>query len=259
MAAYIMLAAILVIVIGVFRNCGRINYEPTEGNSTGDTLDIALIYGPGSYYLYGDSISGINYMIGREFEKSSGIPVKFWPVTEPSSALEKLENGSFDIVASLPLDNKIKSRFPVSESIFLDRLVLVELADSSGNVPVTSSLDLNGKTVSVAAGSSGAYRMKNLAEEIGGSITVNEMPEVSDELLTLQVATKEIPLAIVNERIAKDLAKKYPDLNYDSSVSFTQFQVWVFSPTDSLLQSSFSRWFNDFSNSPDYRKIINSF
>lgn len=258
-AAYVLLAAIFVFAIGVFRNCGKLHYVEREGFSSGDTLDIALIYGPGSYYIYGDTLGGINKKIAEDFGNQTGTPIKLWPVTEPLTALENLQKGAFDILASLPLDNTIKKQFPVSESIFLDRLVLVELSDSAGGKTVNSSLDLNGKKVYVAAGSSALQRMKNLSDEIGGEVEIVEMPEMSDELLTLQVANGSIPLAVVNERVAKAIAQRYPLLKYDSSVSFTQFQVWVFNPQDTIAFKNFNIWFDSFSRTGDYLEILNTY
>ena len=254
-----MIACIFIFIMGIAKNCGRLHTAPLEGHSGGDTIDIALIYSPGSYYIYGDSLSGINKQIGDAFSKDTDTPVKFWPITEPASGMEKLESGVFDILASLPLDNNIKKRFPVSESIFLDRLVLVQLSDSTGNQEINSSLDLQNKTVHVTAGSSAAQRMQNLAEEIGGNIIVKEEPEMSDELLAIQVATGSIPLAVVNEKVAKDLSQYYPNLKYDSVISFTQFQVWLFNASDTILYTRFNEWFDNYRQTEDYREVIKKF
>lgn len=258
--AYLMIAFIFIITIGIARNCQRLPYAPKEGFSGGDTLDIAILYGPGSYYIYGDTMAGINHEIANLFSQETAVPIKLWPISDPASGLANLEKGAFDILASLPLDNNLKKNFPVSESVFLDRLVLIQLEDStSGQASVNSSLDLNGKTVNVAPGSSGVHRMKNLSEEIGGNIEIIEDPEMSDELLCLQVASASIPLAVVNERIARTVAQNYPNLKYDSSISFTQFQVWVFSPSDSTVAVKFNTWFDQFRSTDLYRTIINKY
>lgn len=255
-----MLAAIFVFFMGISRNCSRISTAPIEGFSGGDTLDIGVLYAPGGYYFYGDTISGINHEIAIKFSQQTNTPIKLWAITEPADGMAKLESGAFDILASLPLDNYIKNRFDVSESIFLDRLVLVQLADSvTGKKPVNSSLDLNDKTVYVTAGSSAIQRMENLAQEIGGNIKVVEQPEYSDELLTIKVANGSLPFAVVNEKVAKKVAESYPNLNYDSTISFTQFQVWVFNKADSIESVKFNRWFDVFRTTDDYRTILNNF
>lgn len=260
LAAYVLILVIFIIVIGATRDCSRLSISSEEGYSKGDTIDIALLFGPGAFYFEGDSMGGINYMVAQEFSKETGSPIKIWPVTEPSDAEDKLSKGMYDILASLPLNNRLKQKFPVSESIFLDKLVLVQRVDSiSGDTLVKSSLDLDGKIITVAAGSPGALRMKNLAEEIGGKIEVKESPEMSDELLCLQVANGTVPFAVVNERVAKQIAAKYPSLIYDSSLSFTQFQVWVFNESDSVTFAGFNNWFDTFRSTEAYKEIIRKY
>lgn len=259
-AAYVMLAFIFVFVIGIARDCSHLQTVTKEGFSGGDTIDIAVLYAPGGYYLYEDTIAGINHDIIENFSRETNEIFKIWPVTEPADVLTKLESGAFDIIASLPLDNNIKKKFPVSESIFLDKLVLIQLTDStSGKTLVNSSLDLNGKKVYVAAGSSAVGRLENLSNEIGGKIDIEELPEVSDELLSIQVASGTLPLAVVNERIAKKIKEKYPDLQFENSVSFTQFQVWVFNDKDTLILNKFNTWFDLYRTTDSYRSILNKY
>ena len=258
--AYLMLIPIFIFLIGAINDCGRVTTMPTEGYSRGDTIDIAILYVPGSFYTYDDSISGINYELAHKFEEETSIPLKIWPVADAATALGKLKDGAFDILASLPLDNTLKRNFTISESVFLDRLVLVQTVDSlNGKKAVNSTLDLDDKIVYVAQGSSAYTRMHNLSDEIGGNITVEEVPDLSDELICLKVATGAYPLAVVNEKTAKKIAESYPNLKYDSSVSFTQFQVWVFNPEDSVTANRFNSWFESFRTSDSYREIINSY
>lgn len=258
--AYVMILAIFVFVIGIARNCSRLPSIPVEGYSSGDTIDIALLYGPGGFYVYGDSLSGINKQIAGYFSLETGTPVKTWAISDAAQGMEKIEKGAFDILASVPLDNYIKKNFLVSESVFLDRLVLIQLSDStSGQKIINSSLDLDGKKIHVAAASSALQRMKNLSEEIGGKIEIIEEPDLSDELLSLKVAAGDIDFAVVNEKVAKEIAASYPRLNYDSSISFTQFQVWLFNTNDSVIYKKFNNWFEEFRNTENYRKVISSF
>lgn len=258
--AYVMLSVIFIFVIGIARNCSRLPSSPVDGYSGGDTIDIAMLYNPASYYFYDDTIGGINYDIASVFARQTDTPVKIWPVTDPASGLSGLKEGAFDILASLPLDNYIRKNFLVSESIFLDKLVLIQRADSTdGKRPVNSSLDLDSRQVYVAESSSAIQRLNNLADEIGGEIEVIQCPDMSDELLTLKVATGDYPLAVVNESVARRLTHHYPDLIFDNTVSFTQFQVWVFNPQDSVTFEKFNEWFYAFRSSDAYKNIIRKY
>ena len=261
-AAYLLITAIFVFIIGIARNCTNISSGPKEGFSGSDTLDIAILYGPASYYLYEeDSIGGINLDIERQFTEATGTPAKIWLKTDPADALKKLDSGAFDIVASLPLDNALRKKYPVSESVFLDCLVLIELKDSVTGLPaVKSSMDLDGKTIHVAAGSSGINRLNNLSKESRSiSFEVVEEPDLSDELIAIKVAEGSLPYGLVNERIAKSLALAYPNLHYNNTISFTQNQVWVFAPGDTAISEKFNRWFDEFRLTNQYREIINKY
>lgn len=257
---YIMILVAFIFVMGITRNCSKIATTSIEGNSGGDTIDIAIIYNPNSLYLKDDSIMGLNMDIAFQFSNEEKIPVKIWPVADMEDAMEKLYKGIFDVLASVPLDNNIKERFPTSQSIFLDRLVLVQSCDSSGaGTEVKSSLDLNGKTITIASGSPAANRIKNLANEIGGEIEILEADGLSDELVCMKVAGGEIPFAVVNEKTAESIAKDFPILSYDNPISFSQFQVWLFNPNDSVLLQNFDKWFSVFKETDDYSTLLKKY
>lgn len=257
---YIFIIVAIVFIMGITRKCGRIYSSPPEGNSHGDTLDIAIIYAPQSLYFYGDSLGGINKEMANRFAADENLPVKLWPVGNINDAMKKIENGTFDILAAIPLDQNIKGRFLTSESVFLDRLVLVQLLDSlSGQPLINSPLDLNNATVEIPSGSSAMQRLENLANEIGGNINIHETRGLSEELICIQVAGGKIPLAVVNEKTAAAMAKDYPLLSYDNPISFTQFQVWIFNPADSILLRRFNDWLSDFKKTDSYQEILRKF
>ena len=129
----------------------------------------------------------------------------------------------------------------------------------NGYQRIKNSLDLSGRKVHVAAGSQASQRLENLAEEIGTGIEIIEEKELSDELLCMKVATGEVDFAVVNEKVARNVAEKYPGLSYDTPVSFTQFQVWLFNEKDSLLLKDFDNWLEDFKTTEDYQELIEEF
>lgn len=255
-SAYVVIAATIGFLIGIAKDCSHIKSYDVSGYSKGDTIDIAVVYSPELFYHDSDSLAGINNEVINYFSADTQTPIKIWPVSDMAAAMTMLESGACDILASVPLDNNIKNRFLTSQSIFLDRLVLIQNRDTlTGEIVITTPLDLNGKTVFIPSGSASAQRLKNLADEIGGSIEVVEQEDLSDELLSLKVASGDIPFAVVNERVAKNIALKYPNLSYDNPVSFTQFQVWLFNTQDTVLYQKFNDWFEEFKESYDYHTL----
>lgn len=258
---YIALLVVVIIMMAGTRRCSSANplSAVVNGNSSGDTLDVAIVYGPMSYYVYGDTLGGLNYDLLRKMEADLHRPVRLWPIASLDDALRRLENGTYDIFASLPLDNSIKQRFEVTRSVYLDRLVLIQRADSSGHTRINSTLDFGNDTIYIQKDSPAVTRIANLSNETGISIPVNLSSDLSEEYLCMKVATGEIPLAVVNENTARRMQKQYPLLSYDNPVSFTQFQVWMLSPDSSSILPEIDGWLDSIQKSPSYKSITEKY
>lgn len=230
-----------------------------QGNSMGDTIDVAIVYGPQSYYLYGDTLGGTNLDLLNAFSRHSGKVMKMWPVASLQNAMDNLEKGSFDLLASVPSDNTVKQRFATTKSIYLDHLVLIQLADSSGNVKANSALDIANDTVHIQSDSPAAARLANLANEIGSPIVVVPEKNLSEEYLCMKVAAGDFKYAVVNEKIAASMKQRYPLLNHENPVSFSQFQVWLLNKNDSTLLNEINTWLDEFSPTPEYLELIKKY
>lgn len=238
---YIVLLILVIIAMATI----KITVNRHVGNNgtpeVADTIHAAIVYGSTSFRVIesadgNDSITGINYELLTRLQDSIGIPVVKHPVINRDEALTKLANGDYDILASLPADNHLKKNFLTSEEVYLDRLVLIQKKNPDGRLKVKSALDLDGDTVHVEQGSAATRRLENLQKEIGGRIIVVEESGLSEEYLAMKVGCGTWDLAVVNERTAKDMQHLYPDLDFSTPVSFTQFQVWVLPHSaDSLL------------------------
>ncbi|MDE6696091.1 MAG: transporter substrate-binding domain-containing protein [Muribaculaceae bacterium] len=234
---------LVLVVIAMFGLRYIVNRGITNNGDTvkADTIHAAIVYGPESYRILtsedgNDSIIGINYHLLADLEDSLGVKVVMHPVVDRETALAKVSSGEYDILASLPADNYIKKNFLTTDEVYLDRMVLLQKRMPNGTLSAMSALDLDGDTIHLEKGSSATRRIENLRKEIGGTITVIEEPELSEEYLAIKVANGTWRYTIVNEKIAQQMKKQYPDLDFSTPVSFTQFQVWVMPQgKDSLL------------------------
>ena len=210
--------------------------------ASADTIRAAIVYGPGSYRVLTssagtDSIVGINYHLLKELGDSLGVAVVMDPVIDRDEALAKVASGRYDILASLPADNYLRENFLTSAEVTLDRLVLLQKKGADGAPAARSALALAGDTVHVEKESAAVRRLANLQKEIGESIHIVQEEGLSEEYLAMKVATGAWRYAVVNERIAAEMHSRYPDLDFSTPVSFTQFQVWVLPlGRDSLLR-----------------------
>lgn len=229
-ALYILLVIFVLTVMALIRNCGPANALSPQrhGNSQGDTLDVAVIYGPGSYFLKGDTLSGVNYELLSQLRDSFGWKLRMWPVVSRTEALQGIDAGQYDILASLPSDNELKTSFLTTSDVFLDRLVLIQRDTDPARYRVKSALDLAGDTVYVEEASPAHRRMQNLIREIGDTIHIIPVSGMGEEYIAMKVGSGEWRYGVVNQLTATQMHRgRYPHLDSNTPVSFTQFQVWV--------------------------------
>ena len=140
--------------------------------SSGDTLDVAIEYSPLSLYMYNDTLGGFNRDLLLLIEKYSHRPIKLHPIVNLQKSLGMLEEGNYDIVAAqLPSTKEFKDKYLFTDSIYIDRQILVQKLDST-KVAVKSQLDIAGKTLHVVAGSPVISRIENLSRELGDTINI---------------------------------------------------------------------------------------
>ncbi|MDE5996743.1 MAG: transporter substrate-binding domain-containing protein [Muribaculaceae bacterium] len=240
-AVYGLLLIIVILAMVGLRHFASGKYAHNGSIIKEDTIHAAIVYGPDSYRILSsedgqDSIVGINYHLLKGLEKELGVKVVMHPVIDRDQAISKVASGEYDIFASLPADSYLKQDFLTTRDVYLDRMVLLQLRGENGTLPARSALDLENDTIHVEKESAAKRRLENLQKEIGGHITIIEEPELSEEYLAIKVATSAWKFSVVNEKTAKKLKEQYPDLDYSTPVSFTQFQVWIMPQgKDSLL------------------------
>lgn len=256
--AWIMLIGLLLVMALMYslRRCRYAGESERLHPSGGDTIDVAIEYSPMSLYRYDDTLGGFNYDMIRLLAEKHGFTVKFHPVVKLAKSLEHIEDKTYDIlVADIPLTAEFKDRYDFLEPVLLDRQVLVQMKDSTGQPQIKNRLDLAGDTVWVVEGSSIVGRINNLAHEIGDTIYINYEPEYGAEQLFIMTATGEIKQAVINERIAKSLSADYPDADISTNISFTQFQSWIAGKKRPEFTDSLNRWIIEFKGTPEYRNL----
>lgn len=235
---------------------GETGLQAQKQKSGGDTLDVAIEISPLSYRMSGDTISGLDYDFLRAISQISHRPVKFHPFAPLRHAVDGLDKGIYDIVvSSLPATDSLKSRYTLSNPVYLDRQILVQLAGSDDFID--SPEGLGGDTVWVAGGSPFVTRINNLSSEIGEPIHVVEMDGNTAEHLIMLVARGKIPRAVVNAALARKMHDEYyPELDVNTPVSFTQFQCWIIDSNKPTLVHDMNHWIDSLKRTPRYNEIL---
>ncbi len=83
--------------------------------------------------------------------------------------------------------------------------------------------------------------------------------EYGAEQLFIMTALGEINNAVVNERVARELAKEYPNVDISTNISFTQFQSWITGKNQTELADSINKWLVDLKKTDEYQKLVEKY
>ncbi|MFP4367810.1 MAG: transporter substrate-binding domain-containing protein, partial [Bacteroidales bacterium] len=119
---------------------------------------------------------------------------------------------------------------------------------------IRSPLELGGKRVHVQRNSAYASRLKNLMEEIGDTIIIEQVDMVAEQLITM-VAEGKIEYTVTDENIAMVNHTYYDNLDIGTAVSFTQNLAWAVRKGDNHLLDSINDWLVNFKSTIDYRLL----
>lgn len=227
-----------------------------------DTLRIVTDYNPLSYYVTQDSIIGFDYELANLISKRSGLAVLVFPEVSLSKSLQGLNENEYDIVGrTLPVTTESKQEYNFTETILLNKQVLVQRKPEFNNniKPIRNQLDLARKTLYIISDAPTRYRIENLAHEIGDTIYVKEETKYGAEQLVIMVAKGDIEFAVINENIAQQMASEFPEIDYQTDISFTQFQSWALRKTSPILLDSLNVWLKDIKESPEFRVLTKKY
>lgn len=222
------------------------------------TLRVATEYNSINFYVDGDTISGFHYELIEAFARSKGLKVKITPMMSFDEQLEGLSEGKYDIIASgILATSELKDSLLLSLPIVLNKEVLVQRKATGTNdsLFIKSQLDLAGRTLHVAKGSPSIMRIRNLGNEIGDTIYVDEVDKYGSEQLIAMVAHGDIDYAVCDESIALAAADSIPQIDINTAISFTQFYSWAVSKQSPTLLDSLNTWLKGFRKKQEYQDI----
>lgn len=230
-------------------SCGKSGTDAQQrldSHNLPDTLVIATLYSPSSYFIYRDEPMGFDYDLIHRFTEAKGLELKIEVAPSVHRAIEMLDSGRVDLIAyEIPEIAEYKDRLvpcgPRSET----HQVLVQ-PKIEGKAQITDVTDLPGHKVAVEDGTKYLYRLENLDDELGGGIIINaiDADTIDAEALIEMVADREIPLTIVDNNIAQVNATYFPTLDISVDVSFPQASAWAVSEKHAWLGDSIDAWLN---------------
>ena len=208
-----------------------------------DTLRVATLYSPASYFHYRDENMGFDYSLVSALAREKGMELDLTVAPSLAKALDMLDSGRVDLVAyEVPVTAESKRRVVFTGPENYTHQVLVQ---PRGDSVVRDVTGLVGKDIYVPADSKYYHRLRNLDSELGGGIRIHAVDpdSITEEDLLDKVASSELPMTVVDSDIAKLNKTYYPGLDITLALSFDQQSRWAVSPAKAWLADSISAYF----------------
>ncbi len=214
-----------------------------------------------SYFIYKGEPMGYQYDMLRDLATFLGVKLELIAENDIEKSFELLKKGEVDIIAnSLAITaqrkNEVDFTIPHGET----SQVLVQRVPRDGQpLSVEKPLQLAGKVVYVQRSSAAAQRLKNLSDEIGGGITIVELPNHDSDKLIELVATGEVDFVVCDESVARVKAAYYKNINIDIPIGFPQHTAWAVRKSSPDLLKRINTWLEGYLKTAHYKNIENKY
>lgn len=207
-----------------------------------DTLRVATLYSPTSYFIYREQEMGYDYEMISNFVADKGIAMKLSVMPSLGAAIEMLDSGKVDVIAyEVPITAEYRQHVTSCGAETITRQVLVQPKSDS---LITDVTQLPGREIVVEKNSKYHHRLINLNEELGGGIIIRPIDRdtlITEDMIEM-VSQGQIALTVVDSDIANLNQSYYPNLDITLPVSLDQRAAWGVSPSQSWLADSINAW-----------------
>lgn len=210
-----------------------------------DTLRVATLYSPTSYFIYKEEKMGYDYGLVEKLVADKNVVLDLVVATNLASMIAMLDSGLVDLIAyEVPITSEYKDRVLHCGAENFTSQVLVQPKNSEDS-RISDVTQLVGRDVYVEKDSKYQHRLENLNNELGGGINIHPIDKdtlITEDLIEM-VSDGTIPLTIVDSDIARINKTYYKDLDITLELSFPQRSSWCVSPTKPWLADSINVWF----------------
>ncbi|WP_430812306.1 MULTISPECIES: transglycosylase SLT domain-containing protein [unclassified Carboxylicivirga] len=228
-------------------------------------IRVVTDYNSTNYFVYRGRPLGYQLELLQAFSNTLGLKLEIVVSNNVDENFKDLLQGEVDLIATnLTITRDRSHRVAFTEPHCETRQVLVQQThDKNGNPSTTplirNQLDLAGKTIYVQENSAYVTRLKSLANEIGDTIHVVEIPKYEVEQLISLVASGEIPYTVCDENLARINLNFYKNIDVETAVSFPQKIAWAVRPNATNLKDVVDNWLISFKKTNQYQRIYRKY
>lgn len=253
---YIAVVAALLVLIGLFLifRSNKINDLPDimkEGR-----MSVLIESGTSGFTKDSISVYGFQYEIIRKFADTIGVELVVINEGNEKKGFDELTRGNCDVLVSLmPVSSDSTMEVLFLRPIVTTRLMLMQLKDSTGMIPVDKQYLLDGKKLTVRKNSPFIPRLNDLSEELAIKIMIEEKSFNTLDEQALSVVNGKAKYAVCEEYLADRLLAKYPQLDISVPLSFHQELSWCVSRKSKKLHEQLNNFLNEFVGSMEYWQL----
>jgi len=248
----------------------KVIYKDLDSIKTDKKLSALINYSPTSYFLYKGNPMGFEYELLKKYAQHIDVDLEVIPIKNMDSVFVNLNNGKGDVVAAnLTITKERLQKTAFTHPILITKQVLVQRKPKNWRSLrkkalqeklITSSIDLTDKTVVVREGSAFYTRLKNLSNEIGGTINIKTVPgEITMEQLIEQVANGDIDYTIADKNIARVNQWHFPMIDANLEISSDQQIAWAVRNNSDSLTTSINNWLKEFQKTKKFKMLITKY
>ncbi len=247
-AAFVILSLLTVgsLICGGCGPRSRHGREDASACALPETLRVATLYSPMSYFIYRGEVMGYDYGLVSKFAQDKGLTIDLKVASSMASMIAMLDSGEVDLLAyEVPITAEYKGHVRPCGVANYTSQVLVQPKKGDGG-RITDVTQLVGKDIYVEKNSKYQYRLENLNNELGGGINILAVDKdtlITEDLIEM-VSSGAIPLTVVDSDIARLNKSYYKDLDISLELSFPQGACWGVSPAMPWLADSINAWFD---------------
>ena len=240
-------AAVIVGVCACTRRHSAAEEPLDEAHTLPDTLRVATLYSPTSFFYFRDERMGYDYELLSRIAADHDIPLEWEIAPSLATAVEWLDSGTVDMIAyEVPITAEYRDHVVPCGIESITRQVLVQ-PRNAGKERITDVTELVGRDVYVEQNSKYEARLNNLNRELGGGIGIHPIDRdtlITEDLVEM-VSNGKLPLTIVDSDIAQINRTYFPGIDVSVEVSLDQRAAWGVSPKHAWLADSINAWTSD--------------
>lgn len=248
----------------------QIVHKDLDSIKTEQKLRALINYSPTSYFLYKGNPMGFEYELLKKYAKHIDVELEVIPIKNMDSVFVDLNKGKGDIVAAnLTITKERLQKTAFTHPILITKQVLVQRKPKNWKSLkkkalkeklITSSIDLTDKTIVVREGSAFYTRLKNLSNEMGGTINIKTVPgETTMEQLIEQVSKEEIDYTVADKNIAMVHQWHYPNVDASLVISSDQQISWAVRNNSDSLATSINQWLSEYQKTKKFKMLYSKY